>query len=1173
MKKILFVACILLVIASGKNVEASVIYVDFSKAAGLNNGTGWADAFISFQSALDIAVSGDTIWVARGTYRPGYDYGLGGGSRYYHFRMKNGVAIYGGFAGNETAISQRTDFRAGGVNETILSGDLNGDDVVTGAGATLSFSHNDENCYHVFYHPGSEGLNYTAILDGFSITGGNANGTDPFNCGGGFYNQSASITLNNVFIYNNFCSLLGGAIGNIGSSPLITNFSMRYNSSPYAAMYSINSAPVMTNGLISDNKGETGGALTGNNSPHELTNVTITNNYASYRGGAMYSYYSDANLKNCIVWGNTAADLGHQIFTYSGGVISFIYSCYADGPNDIVHSGGSSTGSNSINADPLFANTAYRDYRLSGASPCADAGNNSYIDEPYDIRGVGYDRKLDKSTGGTGTVDMGDYEYKAGVDPLIPCNNPLNGGVIDGYQSICQGSIPAQISSVTPPAGYSGTPEFQWQLSTTDSASGFADIPGANDSVYQPAALNDTTWYRRLARVGCMNDWAGAATSNVIQITVNPLPLDLMTKDGLQAYYPFNGNAKDESGQGHDGIVYGPVLATDKESNPDYAYSFDGVNDYILIADPIPASLQIQNEITLSAWIYATQYPGSSNLGLIVGSQCDACSAAGASIFLDGRTNSDGLPCPPGHIHFQIGNGSWHASNTNSQVPLNQWVHIVATRKANENARIYYDGVLQPSSSIGWDGSVSYTGAYLAIGRQRDISNRFFKGLIDEVGVFDRSLSETEVQALYRSPSVHVVTDSMCENESTSILLFSSQKGISYQLKNNGRDSGSPQTGNEATLVFSTGILSSTSQFTIEATDTASGCSIVLDTLLNITVNPLPTVTEASVLPASLCVSGQVVFSAAAGSGTIAWYDAGTNGNKLSVLDPFIDTTTSYYAEATSPEGCVSLNRTPVTAYVYPAYSFSEEHEICSGESYSWHGNLYAVAGTYITAYTSSKGCDSTYRLKLSVKPSWHFAESHEICDGESYPWRGKTYSINGTYTDDFVTYRGCDSIYTLNLTVHTIDTSVLQDGRTLTASATDAAFQWLNCAAGYTLITGETKPDFHVLADGIYAVEITQNNCVDTSACYSITTSGLADQVPGVVSIFPNPVSDDLIIEMSGNDKQLEIEIMNVFGQVVYIGTFRNKTIIGTSHFTPGLYLVKIINGKVPVIKPIIKE
>jgi hypothetical protein len=229
----------------------------------------------------------------------------------------------------------------------------------------------------------------------------------------------------------------------------------------------------------------------------------------------------------------------------------------------------------------------------------------------------------------------------------------------------------------------------------------------------------------------------------------NPNQDDSESPQNIISYWRFDegsGTTSLDSVDANQGMIYGASWTNGAIGN---AMGFDGANDYIKIGMPVPVALQIQNEITLEAWIYVTQYP-SNNLGMIVGCQYDP-NRVGYAIHLDGRTNPDGQPSPPGHIHFQIGDGSYHVTNANSQVPLNQWIHIVATRAANHDGRIYYNGMLQPSTSVPWSGAIGYSGAELDIGRQSDFSNRYFNGFIDEVAIYNRVLTESEVQQHYQN--------------------------------------------------------------------------------------------------------------------------------------------------------------------------------------------------------------------------------------------------------------------------------------------------------------------------------------------------------------------------------------------------------------------------------------
>lgn len=187
------------------------------------------------------------------------------------------------------------------------------------------------------------------------------------------------------------------------------------------------------------------------------------------------------------------------------------------------------------------------------------------------------------------------------------------------------------------------------------------------------------------------------------------------------------------------------------------AFSLNGSNQYVLIGQPVPTDLQIQNAITLSAWIYVTALPvnnGSGALGFIVGSQIDG-TYGGATIFLDGGTNEDLTGTPPGHIDFQIGDGSaWHDTETLSQIPLNQWVLVTATRSANNPGQIYFNGVLQSTGTpnAAWTGTISYTNSWFAIGQEVN-ENRAFNGLINDVQIYNTALTATQVQGIYNAGS------------------------------------------------------------------------------------------------------------------------------------------------------------------------------------------------------------------------------------------------------------------------------------------------------------------------------------------------------------------------------------------------------------------------------------
>ena len=144
---------------------ATTIYVDAS-ATGANVGTSWQDAFTSLQPALAAALTGDDIWVAAGTYKPG-------NNRAATFQLISGVEIYGGFPVGGGDFASRDPE----LNPTVLSGDIG------------TPSNNADNSYHVVTGSGTDN---TALLDGFVVSDGNSNSTSPNDRGGGLYNDIGS---------------------------------------------------------------------------------------------------------------------------------------------------------------------------------------------------------------------------------------------------------------------------------------------------------------------------------------------------------------------------------------------------------------------------------------------------------------------------------------------------------------------------------------------------------------------------------------------------------------------------------------------------------------------------------------------------------------------------------------------------------------------------------------------------------------------------------------------------------------------------------------------------------------------------------------------------------------------------------------------------------------------
>jgi len=223
-----------------------------------------------------------------------------------------------------------------------------------------------------------------------------------------------------------------------------------------------------------------------------------------------------------------------------------------------------------------------------------------------------------------------------------------------------------------------------------------------------------------------------ADTANITATSVtNPSMTDNATvtttavlEEGLVAYYPFNGNANDESGNNNHGIVNGATLAADRFGNENSAYSFDGVDDYVNVMN-----LPITDGVTLGAWVKAASFDSQDYMDPVVSQH--------------GSGSGFELRVGDGHAVMIVTTGGVHSIADAGQVlAVNEWYHLAGTYDGNE-LKIYVNGVLKKATFV--SGTITKYSGSLNIGRNSYWTNRLFNGAIDEVAIYNRALTEDEI--------------------------------------------------------------------------------------------------------------------------------------------------------------------------------------------------------------------------------------------------------------------------------------------------------------------------------------------------------------------------------------------------------------------------------------------
>ncbi|MCC6230808.1 MAG: hypothetical protein IT432_16470 [Phycisphaerales bacterium] len=427
-------------------------------ASGASDGTTWATAYTDLQIPLVAAnnIGGPwvEIWTAQGFYYP-----TSGTSRTASFVIPSGLRLYGGFAGTETSLSQRTNPWA----------------FITAMSGAIGGSAQTDNSYHVVDADNTAG---DTLIDGFSIVRGYANGSGDAAKGGGMTAINSSVVCRNVKFLSNYASVEGGGV------------------------YSTGKYPKFVDGLFYDNwtGGEGGGAYHHTAGDIQFANTEFVNNRATGSGGAVKILYSVGYAEGCVFNGNLSSSGDGGAIACSGDtgvgmIVRMSTLANNNAPNGTagglyVSTGTDATITNSIfwgntdgvpnttaesqvyavnfhgsfytalsttiegqNPDPKFIDINGADnvpgnfddnFRLQTTSPAIDAGNNNLVPmDPWDFDGdfnfaekwsgdmdgntrlVDVPFASDTGVGPAPIIDRGAFEYQ-----FTPCLADFNG---DGF--------------------------------------------------------------------------------------------------------------------------------------------------------------------------------------------------------------------------------------------------------------------------------------------------------------------------------------------------------------------------------------------------------------------------------------------------------------------------------------------------------------------------------------------------------------------------------------------------------------------------------------------------------------------------------------------------------------------------------------------------------------------
>ncbi len=569
-------------------------------------------------------------------------------------------------------------------------------------------------------------------------------------------------------------------------------------------------------------------------------------------------------------------------------------------------------------------------------------------------------------------------------------------------------------------------------------------------------------------------------------------------------------------------------------SNAQNSLALDGINDYV---STNINSLTGNANRTIEAWIKISTPVTSQKVIVGMGTM-----PLGTRFTLNVLNSK---------LRIEIGGGG---INSSKPIDDNTWHHVAVTydNAATTKFKLYVDGALDGSGNITAAPVNTAAGTGVTIGRRNDAVN-YFNGIIDEVRIWNTVRTATEIQAN--------LNKELCNT--TGLIGY-------YQLNQgtaNGNNSSltiaNDNSGNNKNGTLNNFALSgSASNWTTGKTLAASA---------NTTSSMSVTACDNYISPSGATYTNSQVIndiiSNTAGCDSIITITLTINNNTMSSI------TASDCISYTAPSGMVYTNSGTFTDTIPNAAGCdslitlqlsigSTSSNIMASDCASYtapSGTVYTNSGTFTDTIPNADGCDSLITIQLSIGGT-SSSFSTTVCGSYTAP-SGSIYTSSQTVVDIIQNTSGCDSTMTINLTVSNADTTVTMNGDTLTATAMNSTFQWIDCNTNMP-ITGETNANFQPTASGDYAVIITNSdNCTDTTSCYTITlTNTNKVDFSNEFNFYPNPITDILQIEASEKFINSRAVLTTVTGQTLKM-ILLNKTVntLNVADFSNGFYFLSI--------------